>query len=276
MEFHFQRSWHVHVERTTKEIITSSCHYLDSVEEKTAVLQVRVKDFSIEKAELLKLRQAEQFTETVIHIPEIKGVTAYLGSGPELRKALAPLLSSQERELFNQCIIGAFQGETFIFKERGFSTAHQYNQAGEKFMLGTCRYYSNLDRITNSWSDYIGEPEREQYLFNRFKNQQLMATEREYWLIGSLNDTFHQVNTCLRLRKTDHRVVDAQGQLLRAPDQVCRESSSYLQDLTGIDILQLDKKELAGRLGAQNGCVHLIDLVFDSAETLRMYNKTRS
>ena len=82
MEFHFQRSWHVHVERTTKEIITSSCHYLDSVEEKTAVLQVRVKDFSIEKAELLKLRQAEQFTETVIHIPEIKGLQPTWEVGP--------------------------------------------------------------------------------------------------------------------------------------------------------------------------------------------------
>jgi|LSQX01.2.fsa_nt_gb hypothetical protein len=276
MEFLFQRSWHVHVERTTKDMITSSCHYLDSVEEKTAVLQVRVKDFSIEKAELIKLRHAEQFTETVIHIPEMEGVTAYLGSGPELRKALAPLLSSQERELFNQCIIGAFQGETFIFKERGFSTAHQYTQAGEEFMRGTCRYYSNLDRITNSWSDYIGEPERKGYLFNRFKNQQLMATDEEYWLIGSLSDTFHQVNTFLRLRRTDQCVMDARGQLLRAPDRVCRESNSYLQDLTGIDILQPNKKELAHSLGGQSGCVHLIDLIFDSAETLRIYNNTRS
>lgn len=276
MEFLFQRSWHVQVERTANNIITSSCHYLDSVEEKTVVLQVNIKDFSIERAELIKLRHAKQFTQTVIDIPEIKGVTAYLGSGPEVRKALASLLSSQERELFNQCIIGAFQGETFIFKERGFTTAHQYTQAGEEFMRGTCRYYSNLDRITNSWSDYIGEPERNDYLFNRFKNQQLMATDEEYWLIGSLSDTFHQVNTCLRLRRTDQCVKDAQGQLLRAPDQVCRESNSYLPDLTGIDILQPNKKELARRLGGQSGCVHLIDLIFDSAETLRMYNKTRS
>jgi hypothetical protein len=37
----------------------------------------------------------------------------------------------------------------------------------------------------------------------------------------------------------------------------------------------MNKKELAGQLGAQQGCVHVIDIVYDSAETLRMYLQKR-
>lgn len=270
----FQRDWHLQVERIDKNL-TSSCHYLDSYAEKKAVLEININDYCIQRAQLVKLGCPGGFTENTIELNEIRGVSAYAGSGPILRTILKPLISEQDRELINQCIIGAFQGETFIFQERGFASAEQYSQAGDEFLLGTCRYYSNLERTTHSWFEYIGLPERKKYLFNRFKNQQLMATPEDYWLIGSLNDTFHQVNTVLQLDKTDHRVKSAWGGLLKAPDKVCRESSNYVQGLIGLDILRMNKKELAGQLGAQQGCVHVIDIVYDSAETLRMYLQKR-
>lgn len=269
-----QRSWHLQVERINESLI-SSCHYLDSWEEKKAILKVNINDYSIQEAELIKLGCFRSFTENSEYLNGLKGVSAYAGNGPKLRKILQPILSDQDRELINQCIIGAFQAETLIYEERGFVSAEQYSQAGDEFLKGTCRYYSNLDRITHSWSEYIGNPERKKYLFDRFKTQHLMATEDEYWLIGSLNDTFHQVSTFLQLAKADQRVSAAWGELLRAPDQVCRESSNYVQDLIGIRILQKSKKELAHQLGAQKGCVHLIDLIFDSAETMRMYLQNR-
>lgn len=275
MEFLYQRSWHVQVERVNDRLI-SSCHYLDSFEEKSTELIVNISDYSIQEAKLMQLGYPEHFTESTLYLDGLHGVSAYTGSGPEVRRILQPILSAQDTELINQCIIGAFQSETFIYNERGFVSAEKYSQAGDEYLKGTCRYYSNLERINNSWSNYIGQPERSEYLFNRFKNQQLMATEEEYWLIGSLSDPFHQVNTFLRLRRPDQCVIDAQGQLLKAPDQVCRESNAYLQYLAGINILQLSKKELAHRLGAQSGCVHLIDLVYDSGETLKIYNKSRA
>jgi hypothetical protein len=265
-----QRSWHLQVERIGESLI-SSCHYLDSFEEKKVVLKAGINDYCIQEAELIKLGCPRSYTESTLYLNELKGVPAYAGSGSKLREVLEPIVSDQDRELINQCIIGAFQAETFIYQERGFVSAQQYSQAGDEFLQGTCSYYSNLDRVKYSWADYIGDPQRKKYLFNRFKSQHLIAAEDKYWLCGSLNDTFHQVNTFLQLAKADGRVKVARGELLKAPDQVCRESSDYVQDLIGINILQMSKKELAYQLGAQKGCVHLIDIIFDSAETLRMY-----
>jgi hypothetical protein len=119
--------------------------------------------------------------------------------------------------------------------------------------------------------EYIGDSLRREYLFDRFKTQHLLTTGEEYWLIGSLNDSFHQVSTVLQLAKSDQRIKAAWGELLKAPDKVCKEASNYVQNLIGINIAQISKKELAHRLGAQYGCVHLIDTIFDSGETLRLY-----
>jgi hypothetical protein len=233
----FQRDWHLQVERIDKNL-TSSCHYLDSYAEKKAVLEININDYCIQRAQLVKLGCPGGFTENTIELNEIRGVSAYASSGPILRTILKPLISEQDRELINQCIIGAFQGETFIFQERGFASAEQYSQAGDEFLLGTCRYYSNLERTTHSWFEYIGLPERKKYLFNRFKNQQLMATPEDYWLIGSLNDTFHQVNTVLQLDKTDHRVKSAWGGLLKAPDKVFLQAlDEYLPKAAGVEFI---------------------------------------
>lgn len=269
-----QRSWHLQVERNGDSLV-SYCHYLDPFEEKKAVLEVNINDFAIRKAELIRLGCPGNYHESMESLEGLQGVTAYPGSGPQIRRILEPLVSAEERELINQCIIGAFQAETFIYEERGFASAEQYDQAGDEFLKGTCSYYSNLHRIANSWSQYIGDSLREKYLFDRFKTQHLLTREEEYWLVGSLNDTFHQVSTVLQVANTDQRVKAAWGELLKAPDPVCREASSFVQVLVGINFAQISKKELAHLLGAQKGCVHLIDTIYDSAETLRMYIRNK-
>jgi len=263
------------VQRTGENLVCS-CHYLDSSDETEAQLTVSIKDYSIQEARLIKLGKPGGFSEDVVGIPELKGIPAYTGSGPELRKILEPLISPQERELINQCIIGAFQAETFVYQERGFASAQAYTHAGDEFLKDTCSYYSNLDRISAPWMEYIGDSLRKEYLFDRFKNQHLLTTGDEYWLIGSLNDSFHQVSTVLQLTKSAQRVKAAWGELLKAPDQVCRESGNFVPSLIGLNITQMSKKELAHHLGAQNGCVHLIDTIFDSAETLRLYLQNKA
>lgn len=266
----WQRSWHMQVQRRDENLVCF-CHYLDTIDEIRAELLVRVGDYTIQEARLIKLGKPGHYSEDVIAIPELKGIAAYPGSGPQLRKILEPLLSSEERELINQCIIGAFQAETFVYQERGFTSAKEYSQAGDEYLKDTCSYYSNLDRISAAWMEYIGDSLRREYLFDRFKTQHLLTTGEEYWLIGSLNDSFHQVSTVLQLAKSDQRIKAAWGELLKAPDKVCKEASNYVQNLIGINIAQISKKELTHRLGAQYGCVHLIDTIFDSGETLRLY-----
>jgi hypothetical protein len=91
-----------------------------------------------------------------------------------------------------------------------------------------------------------------------------------YVINGSLIDSFHQVNTHLELDK-DMKVVAACGHLLRVPDAVCRESSLQMENIGSRLLPGMPKKELAHLLGAGQGCVHLIDLTYDSIKTLELY-----
>lgn len=60
--------------------------------------------------------------------------------------------------------------------------------------------------------------------------------------------------------------------MLRVPDAVCLESTEFLSCLLGADPLALpSKKVLAGMLGGSQGCIHLVDLVSESWQTLQQF-----
>jgi hypothetical protein len=144
---------------------------------------------------------------------------------------------------------------------------------GKSFYSGSCCYYSNLGQITTSWTDYCGQTLRRINLFDRCLSQQLYRVDEEVYIInGSLIDTFHQINTCLKLDKR-MGVTAAFGQLLRVPDPVCQAAITKLANIKGYRLPDLSKKEIATLLGAGEGCVHLIDLVYESKKTLELYLK---
>jgi hypothetical protein len=67
------------------------------------------------------------------------------------------------------------------------------------------------------------------------------------------------------------QVIEARGQLMQAPDQVCREAGRHVQNLCGQVLTDLCKKDIARFLGAGTGCIHLIDLAGACADTCRTY-----
>lgn len=117
----------------------------------------------------------------------------------------------------------------------------------------------------------MGIEERESNLFDRFKSQQLIEDGNEFIIIGGLTDTFHHMGCWLRVGAKNNIITQAEGNLLRCTDPICQEASTFLGTLTGQELNRFSKKELAVQLGAGQGCVHLIDLVYDSAETLSLY-----
>jgi hypothetical protein len=271
MNFLLQRFWHTNVIREQEHLVTAKTTYLDNWMERVAVLKARVDSLEIEEAWLERLGRRGGIPESREYLKSLNGVKAYLGSGLKLREALKGVNNEIERSLFNDSVIGIVQAETFLFRERGYNNAREYSRAWEKFYKGSCHYYSNLDKVNNSWGDYTGTMGRRFNLFERCKIQHLSRDDNGLYLLqGSIIDSFHQVNTYLKLDKK-MKVISAQGQLLRVPDNLCRRSAVYMDSMIGLSIPGLTKKEVAHRLGAGQGCVHLIDLTFDGVKTLELY-----
>ncbi len=196
------------------------------------------------------------------------GKEAYFNSGPALRELAAVTDDPLVVPLFAETIKGVIQAETFLWEERGYSSAEEYEQSWGEFYQDSCRYYSNLDRVTHAWFHNVGETKREGSLFVRFKTQTLYSLGNDTFLLsGNFNDSFHQISVAFTLDR-DMAVQKAEGLLLRAPDAVCKESTVFLGDLLGLRLKGVSKKELANLLGKSQGCVHLIDLTFDAAQVL--------
>ena len=269
LEFIEQRHWFTSVKREDENYIIAQTDYMDTGIERRTTMRVEMSTLKIESAWLDRLGRPGDLTEERQYIEDLKGVEAYLGSGRQLRAALQHTGDALERSLFNDCVVGIVQAETFFFPMRGYRDAADYNRFWEEAYVGSCRYYSNLDLVQIAWMDFIGSIPRQSILFSRSKSQQLMRNVQEsYMIAGSLVDTFHQMASLLVL-SPEMTVIEASGQLIRTPDQVCMAAADLMANLVGQNLSGIGKKELAGLMGANQGCIHLIDLVYDSVQTVK-------
>lgn len=262
----FQRHWFVTVERETPGgLLRAQTIYCGTTDGETVVtLRVVPETFEITEAYL------ESFSPPVmkIDVNELIGVKAYLNSGPAIKDALKDL-GNFPRSLIAETVRGIVQAETFLWKERGFASLEEYNTYWEKMYVGSCRYYSNLDRVGKSWGEYVPF-NRNSNLFSRFKSQLVYQSPGYgYRISGQLSDSFHEVSVGLAFNQ-HFEIIEAHGQLLRGPDDVCREATAYIHKLPGQAVDDLSKKCIANLLGQGNGCVHLIDTIHDSIETIKI------
>lgn len=241
---------------------------MDTDREAAARIQVSVEDFIIRKAEWEEQRPLPRENEVIRPVQVLLGKDAYFNSGPVLRELAAVTGDSLVVSLFAETVKGIIQAETFLWAERGYPSADEYDRYWLESFQGNCRYYSNLDRVTQSWFQHLGVTSREGNLFVRFKTQTLYALANGKFLLnGIFSDSFHEVSVNLTLG-LDMIVEAAEGNLLRAPDPVCKESNCFLADLVGVRLQGISKKDLAALLGKEHGCVHLIDVAFDAAQIL--------
>lgn len=268
MECLFQRHWHTEVKKIAHKYLEAETVYHDTSRDLGASMEVAENSLIVRKAIWQEHRPIAKIKEELRILPQLEGIEAYFNSGPAINQALAryndPLMTS----LFAETVKGIIQAETFLFKERGYAMADEYEDYWKKFYTGSCRYYSNLDRVKQHWYEHLGTTERGGILFSRFKQQTLYRVNSgNYFLQGTLSDSFHELSVSIELDE-EKKVVNLEGKLLRCPDQICRESTVYLPQLKGKLLSGLTKKEVAHDLGKNQGCVHLIDLTNDLAQTL--------
>lgn len=208
-------------------------------------------------------------------VSSLQGLTAYFGCARAFKQALAGL-PHLAHALFLDGVGVLIQAETFLFAERGYPSLDAYVHHWQEFYRGSCRYYSNLDAVSRSWSDHMNSRRPGSNLFNRFKTLALDRAADGLWLRGCMSDSFHELAFTLQLEPGSGKVLLAsgdiirapEGDIIRAPDRVCGEAARYLRGLKGAVLRNAGRREIAALLGHGQGCVHLIDLVADAAALL--------
>ncbi|MCB8815506.1 hypothetical protein [Desulfosporosinus shakirovi] len=145
--------------------------YVDTAREATAHLLVNVNSFIIEEALWEEQRSSKPISAHTRQVTPLQGNKAYFSSGPALREAATFLNAPLAVALFSETVKGIIQVETFLLCERGYCSEAEYDQKWTDFYLGSCRYYSNLDKVTRSWYEHVGESKGSGNLFVRFKTQ---------------------------------------------------------------------------------------------------------
>ena len=201
-------------------------------------------------------------------LPGMKGVTAYFNSGGDLRREAGDIAGGLVREMLAECVRGIIQAETFLYRERGYLTPEAYGEYWEKASLNSCRYYSNLHRISRRWSEYVSSYCTGKKLFNRFKNCSIIKSVGGFAAAGIFSDSFHEMGITVELNNQG-MVLDCRGNFLRAPDPVCFENAALLERLKGTFLSGFNKKEVISKIGGPLGCDHLADLIYDLVKGLR-------
>jgi hypothetical protein len=195
-------------------------------------------------------------------------VEAYLGSGPALRGALSGSGADKALPLITESVRGIIQAETFLFRERGHEDSRSYDNYWNAMYADSCRYYSNLHRISVQWEQHIGDQARYGTLYNKFKTVAVFEEEDRLQAAASMSDSFHEVGIGAGLDKHTGALATAHCRLLRGPDPVCFEAADFSHNLLGKKLGGMTKKELSGYLAGGQGCIHIIDTWHDLALVL--------
>ncbi len=264
MKAAYQSTYSCFAERNGEEMTVKSV-LISTDYEVTAQLIVDVKSFIIKYARWDAFRLPDGYNCISREIPDLIGVEAYLYTGRQVRQAVGEEMSSIPLELIIECIRGVGQAEAFLIPERGFPILKEFDDFCQTVGKDSCRYYSNLDRIAMSWTEYMGEHStaRNKGLFERHKNYQVfLKPDGSFLTTSGFTDTFHEIMLLTSFTE-DGLVSECSGDFLRGPDQVCFENVVLLSGLIGKNLSAMDKKEMAALIGGPLGCTHLFEIFWD-------------
>lgn len=264
MQAAYQSTYSCSAERQGEEMTVKSV-LISTDYEVSAQIVVDVRSFKIKYARWDAFRLPEGYTFIEKEIPDLIGLDAYFYSGREIRQAIDEELDGIPLELIIECIRGVGQAEAFLIPERGFPILKEFDEYCHKIGKDSCRYYSNLDRIAMSWTEYMGEHSlaRNKGLFDRHKNYQIfLKPDGSFLTTAGFTDTFHEILLVTSLTQ-DGLVSECSGDFLRGPDQVCFENVALLPELIGKKLVAINKKELAALVGGSLGCTHLYEMFWD-------------
>jgi len=267
MELIYQKSWFCSVKGIHSGELLAEATVLGTEIEATGRLRVDKTSFEIKDARWEVFRSPGGIFNGSNEAPGLQGATAYFNIGPDLRRAVGDAAGGVAQDLLRECVRGIIQSETFLFRERGFPTLKAYCEHWRKSQTDTCRYQSNLDRVTRWWDEYVSGLKHGLNLFNRSKNCVVYLLADGFVVHSGFSDSYHELGLSCALDLAG-RVKACSGKFLRAPDQVCFECASLPSGLKGLALTACTKKQLAEIVGGTQGCEHLVDLLEELRKTV--------
>ena len=267
METIWQSNIATTVNRVNEHEIQARCVFVSTGYEAVAQITAAVDTFAVQVADWEIYRSPGARLNSRGEAAALLGTEAYLQAASAL-KTVAGTAGELPKQLLADCVKGIIQAETYLYRERGFPTAETYEAYWKTQYLNSCRAYSNLDRVTHSWSTHIATRAWGDCLFNRFKPAVVTScADGSLQISGSFTDSFHELYAALDV--VAGVITASSGGFLRAPDPVCRENTAHFAGFTGRAIADLSPRETGRQAGGPQGCNHLVDLVNHLTDTYR-------
>lgn len=267
-----QRCWYTTVRDIGPAVFLAEANYTDTTTDQSLILEVERKTLMIKSA-VLEVRRGHPGAPASAPVSALEGITAYFGSGRQLRQALAG--TPDVLDMAIQAVSAVIQAEAFFYKERGFASAVIYDDFWDEVAKDSCVFYSNLDRVTHRFAEYIKDQRRGSNLFHRYL---LTAIEEipggSSEIRGHLMDSYHEMSIALQLDQA-FQVSKASAVMLRCPDSVCREALERLDRIKGMFLNTADMKRYQTTFGGASGCTHIALLVQEAAYTLDIYKNLK-
>lgn len=246
------------VERRDERTVESRSILLSTGCEAVALVAVEPGNFLVQAADWQIYRSPGARLNAAGSAAELVGVEAYLKAGAALQ-AVEAAHGALPRQLAAECIKGIVQSEAYLFKERGFASLEECDASWGENNPGICWLYSNRDRKTATWPEYLQTRLWGDCLFHRSKSVAIGGNADCLQVEGVFIDSFHELHVSLTMSESS--IVRAAAEFLRSPDLVCRETASLVSRLESQNLASLTKKQLAQLVGGRHGCVHLLDLL---------------
>ncbi len=254
------------VKLENNQLITN-CVVLEKKWEGELTLFIDVKTFKINKGVAEIHLKGKDYDNIYYELKELEGLSGYMDGKKDMNKLLEYNQGDKLKYMAIQCINGMIQGETYVYKKRGFDTKDSYNKYWDKLEENGCRMYSNIHPDDLSWMDYAGPISRKYNLFNRFKRvyiKKIGKGERvEFNVMASFTDSYHELVVDMVMMGKEMMVEKCEIDFVRAPGVACFQNGVHGENFIGKKFALLDKKQIIESFGKSQGCYHIVDVMLD-------------
>lgn len=165
------------------------------------------------------------------------------------------------------------QAETFLYKERGYDRKESYDEYWDIVEENGCSFYTYPCDDDLRWSEYVGNYDRGDYLFQRFKTFAMMEHDFEQTYFGTFSDSYHHIDVEMTVN-TETKIITAFNlRYIKAPGKACLRSINNGKNMVGVNIRDVDKKTVVSKIGGCEGCYHVLDLSWDIIKKIKLEDK---
>lgn len=171
------------------------------------------------------------------------------------------------RTLFTEAMVGPYQAESFLLRERGYTDYYDYAEYWKNLKIPDyCLPYPtmNLD-IQLTWMETTGTSQHypQQNLYNKYIQYTVCDRGDDIAeALATYNDSFHEMSVEMRYRISTGEILSVESDAQRMPFAPCwtiRERANGA--FVGENIYELKKRRVSEVIGGKTGCWHMLDMV---------------